>query len=98
MFSYLSEGGRVYASIGRDILPWLDVDLYDEVFLYRILGESSFRTRHLPEISLSAKVTGLQRLRLRTRFEPENGELLYRVSLSASRQFSDFQNNMDKYN
>ena len=87
MFSYLSEGGRVYASIGRDILPWLDVDLYDEVFLYRILGESSFRTRHLPEISLSAKVTGLQRLRLRTRFEHENGELLYRFSLSASRQF-----------
>ena len=85
MFSYLSEGGRVYASVGRNILPWLDVDLYDEVFLYRILGESSFRTRHLPEISFSAKVPGLQRLRLRTRFEHENGELLYRFSLSASR-------------
>ncbi|MBC8374672.1 MAG: hypothetical protein H8E26_01435 [FCB group bacterium] len=87
MFSYLSEGGRVYASIGRNILPWLDIDLYDEVFLYRILGESSFRIRHLPEISFSAKVPGLQRLRLRTRFEQENGELLYRFSLSASRQF-----------
>ena len=87
MFSYLSEGGRVYASISRDVLPWLDVDFYDEVYLYRILGESSFRIRHLPEISLSAKVPGLQRLRLRTRFEHENGELLYRFSLSASRQF-----------
>ena len=87
MFSYLNEGGRVYASVGRDVLPWLDVDLYDEIFLYRILGESSFRTRHLPEISFSAKVPGLQRLRLRTRFEHEDGELLYRFSLSASRQF-----------
>jgi len=87
MLSYLSEGGRVYTSVGKDVLPWLDVDLYDEIFLYRILGESSFRTRHLPEISFSAKVPGLQRLRLRTRFEHEGGELLYRFSLSASRQF-----------
>jgi len=87
MFSYLSQGGRIYASAGRDILPWLDVDLYDEIFLYRILGDSSFKMRHLPEISLSAKVPGLQRLRLRTRFEQEDGELLYRVSLSASKQF-----------
>ena len=87
MFSYLSEGGRVYASVGRDILPWLDVDLYDEIFLYKILGDSSFKTRHLPEVSFSAKVPGLQRLRLRTRFEQEGGELLYRISLSASKQF-----------
>ncbi len=87
MFSYLSEGGRVYASVGRDVLPWLDVDLYDEIFLYRILGDSSFKMRHLPEISFSAKVPGLQRLRLRTRFEQEDGEVLYRISLSASRQF-----------
>lgn len=86
MFSYLSEGGRVYASIGKELLPWLDIDLYDEVFLYRILGESNFRTRHLPEVSFSAKVPGLQRLRLRTRFEQEGGETLYRISLSASRQ------------
>ncbi len=86
MFSYLSEGGRVYASVGRKVLPWLDVDLYDEIFLYRILGDSSFNTRHLPEISLSAKVPVLQRVRLRTRFEQEGGELLYRISLSASRQ------------
>lgn len=87
MFSYLSQGGRVYASVGRDVLPWLDVDVYDEIFLYKILGDSSFRTRHLPEISFSAKVPGLQRLRLRTRFEQEGGELLYRISLSASKQF-----------
>ncbi|NQV15110.1 hypothetical protein HQ531_06595 [bacterium] len=87
MFSYVSEGGRVYASMGKEILPWLDVDIYDEVFLYRILGESSFRTRHLPEVSFSAKVPGLNRLRLRTRFEQEDGELFYRFSLSASRQF-----------
>lgn len=87
MFSYLSEGGRVYVSVGRALLPWLDIDLYDEIFLYRILGDTSFKTRHLPEISLSAKVPGLQRLRLRTRFEQEDGELLYRVSLSASKQF-----------
>lgn len=87
MFSYLSEGGRAYITIGKGILPWLDIDLYDELFLYRILGESDFRTRHLPEISLSAKVPGLNRLRLRTRFEQEDGELFYRFSLSASRQF-----------
>ncbi len=87
MLSYLSEGGRVYASLGKAVLPWLDVDLYDEIFLYKILGESSFRTRHLPEVSFSAKVPGLQRLRVRTRFEIEKGELLYRISLSASRQF-----------
>lgn len=87
MFSYLSEGGRLYVSLGKQILPWLDVDVYDELFLYRILGESSFRTRHLPEISLSAKVPGLQRLRLRTRFEQEEGQLLYRVSLSMSKHF-----------
>jgi len=87
MLSYISEGGRIYVSTGKQVLPWLDIDLYDEVFLYKILGDSSFRTRHLPEISLAAKVPGLQRLRLRTRFEQENGELLYRFSLSASRQF-----------
>ena len=87
MFSYLSEGGRVYASIGRDILPWLDIDLYDEIFLYRILGDSSFKTRHLPEVSFSAIVPGLQRLRLRTRFEQEGGDTLYRITISASTQF-----------
>ena len=87
MLSYLSEGGRVYASLSKDVLPWLDVDLYDEIFMYRILGESSFRTRHLPEISFSAKVPGLQRLRLRTRLEQESGEVLYRMTLSASKQF-----------
>ena len=87
MLSYLSEGGRVYASAGKQVLPWLDIDVYDEVFFYRILGDTSFRARHLPEISLSAKVPGLQRLRLRTRFEQEDGVTLYRLSLSASRQF-----------
>lgn len=87
MLSYLSEGGRIHASIGKTILPWLDVELYDEVFLYRILGETSFRTRHLPEISLALKVPGLNRLRVRTRFEQENGDIFYRVSLSAIRQF-----------
>lgn len=87
MYSYLSEGGRIYASLGKDILPWFDVELYDEIFLYRILGEESFRVRHLPEISISAKVPGIQRLRFSTRFEHENDELLYRLSLSASRQF-----------
>ena len=86
MLSYLSEGGRVYSSLGFDLTPWLDVDLYDEVFFYKILGDSSYRIRHLPEISFSAKVPGLQRLRLRTRFENEGGELLYRFSLSASKQ------------
>ncbi|MCF6238648.1 MAG: hypothetical protein L3J79_07540 [Candidatus Marinimicrobia bacterium] len=87
MLSYLSEGGRLYASLGKRVLPWLDVDLYDELFMYRIIGETGFRTRHMPEISLSAKVAWLNRLRLRTRFEQEDGELFYRFSLSASRQF-----------
>lgn len=87
MYSYLSEGGRTYASIRRDVLPWLNIEFYDEVFFYRILGEQDFRIRHLPEISLAARVPGLQRLRLRTRFEHEDTELLYRISLSASRQF-----------
>ena len=87
MLSYLSEGGRIHASVGKQVLPWLDIDLYDEVFFYKILGDSSYRTRHLPEISLAAKVPGLQRLRLRTRFEQEDGVTLYRFSLSASRQF-----------
>ena len=87
MFSYLSEGGRVYMTVGKQLLPWLDMDVYDEVFFYKILGDTSYKIRHLPEISLSAKVPGLQRLRLRTRFEQEDGELLYRFSLSASRQF-----------
>ncbi len=87
MYSYLSEGGRVYGSVGKRVLSWLDVDIYDELFFYQILGDTEVHTRHLPEISLSAKVPGLQRLRLRTRFEQEDGELLYRFSLSASRQF-----------
>ncbi|MBT4033405.1 MAG: hypothetical protein HOB84_03680 [Candidatus Marinimicrobia bacterium] len=87
MLSYLSEGGRFYGSLGKRFNNWLDVDVYDEVFFYRILGESDFRIRHLPEISLAAKVPGLNRLRLRTRFEQEDGELFYRVGLSASRQF-----------
>jgi len=87
MLSYLSEGGRVYASLGKELNTWLDMDLYDEVFLYRILGDTDFRVRHYPEISLAAKVPGLNRLRLRIRFEQEDGETLHRVSLSASRQF-----------
>ncbi|MCF7822550.1 MAG: hypothetical protein K9N35_00100 [Candidatus Marinimicrobia bacterium] len=87
MFSYVSEGGRVHASLGKTLLPWLDMELYDELFLYRILGETSFRTRHLPEISMAFKVPGLNRLKLRSRFEQENGDLFYRLSLSATRQF-----------
>jgi len=87
MFSYLSEGGRMYLSLEREILPWLDVDVYDELFFYRLLGEQDFRFRHLPELSLAVKVPGLQRLRIRTRLEQEEGETLYRFSLSASRQF-----------
>jgi len=87
MLSYLSQGGRIYTSVGKKLLPWLDIDVYDEIFLCRILGDTSIQTRHLPEISFSAKVPALQRLRLRTRFEQENGQRLYRISLSASRQF-----------
>ncbi len=87
MLSYLSEGGRSYARMSKQVLPWLRLDLYDELFYYRILGETTFRIRHLPEISLAAKVPGLNRLRLRMRFEQEDGVTFYRLSFSASRQF-----------
>ena len=52
-----------------------------------IMGEADFRIRHMPEFSLAAKVPGLNRLRLRTRLEQEDGDIFYRLSLSASRQF-----------
>jgi len=87
MLSYVSDGGRIYVSMGKRVRPWLDIDLYDEAFFYQVHGENSFHTRHLPEVALGFKVPGLQRLKLRTRLEQEDGQTLYRISLSASRQF-----------
>jgi hypothetical protein len=87
MNSYLSQGGRLYFSVNRSILPWLDIDLYDEIFLYSILGDTVTRVRHLPEISLKARLPHVDRVRLRTRFEQEDGTTFYRVSLTISRQF-----------
>lgn len=87
MLSYLTEGARLYASTGFAWFPSLEIDLYDEIYAYRILGDNKTRVRHQPELSFSAQVPGLNRLRLRTRFEQEAGETFYRISLSASKQF-----------
>ena len=87
MLSYVTRGGRLYASLGYTVSPRFDLDIYDEVYIYKILGDDVIRVRHLPELSVSAKIKGLSRLRLRTRLEQEGGELFYRISLGASRQF-----------
>jgi len=87
MTSYVSQGGRLYASVEKKVLPWLDLEIYDELFVYSIQGDSASRTRHLPELSLKAKVAYVDRLRLRTRLEQEDGVTYYRLSLSASKQF-----------
>jgi hypothetical protein len=87
MNSYLSQGGRIYLSVSRRMLPWLDIDIYDEIFAYKILGDDQTRVRHRPELSLKAKLPYMERIRLRTRFEQEDGVTFYRLSLSISRQF-----------
>ena len=86
MLSYVSQGGRLFAAAERPVLPWLQIELYDELFAYQIRGDTRFRLRHLPELGCSLKLPLVNRLRFRMRLEQEDGITLHRFSLSASRQ------------
>ena len=87
LLSYMNTGGRVHASVSKKVKPWLYVDAYDELFMYKILGDSVYRTRHLPEIGLSARINQKTKFRFSYRLEQEGSTNFYRMGLNASRQF-----------